>query len=122
MIKTSSGGGLPHQFDSLAATKLTRSQFESINNGPDDSLLFGDLPVDKHRQRRFKNNTTLEDAANQNETIESGSTNHPKKRNEGHNSSQRDKSAPQKAPITDIRKRQSGPLNLEDGVNSRAKG
>lgn len=92
VIKTSSGGGLhPVQFDSLAASKMTRSQFDSItagssHNGPEDSLLFGDMPSVnegvKQKQRRFKNNnhSTLED--NQNETIESASTNQGKRRNE----------------------------------------
>jgi len=63
---------------------MTRSQFDSItagssHNGPDDSLLFGDIPSvnegmkNKSQQRRFKNNnhSTLED--NQNEPVESAS-------------------------------------------------
>ncbi len=75
---------IPVQFDSLAPSKMTRSQFDSItagssHNGPDDSLLFGDIPSvnegmkNKSQQRRFKNNnhSTLED--NQNEPVESAS-------------------------------------------------
>lgn len=123
VMKTSSGGVLPA--DNLAlGGKMARSQFESMHNGPDDPLLFNEMPSigepfskasvqarqqvlnSGNPQRRFKNNHDLNQSVDQ----------PPRPRNElvRNNSSSRDKSAPNRAPITDVRKKQSATINVDD--------
>ena len=111
--------------------KMARSQFESIthNNGPDDPLMFNEMPsigdpafkarhqvlqgASGNPQRRFKNNQQLNNDLNQ--SVD-GQQNAGKQRNElmRQNSTSRDKSAPTRAPITDIRKKQSSTINVDD--------